>query len=45
MLIGARMMSRNKAEYGDDAYSFRPERFLEGDKQDPSAYVFGFGRR
>ena len=41
-----RAMTRDKREYGEDAGSFRPERFLEGnERRDPSKMAFGFGRR
>lgn len=40
-----RAMSRNEGDYGDDANAFRPERFLEAKRRDPTDFVFGFGRR
>jgi cytochrome P450 len=38
-------MLRDKAVYGADAHTFRPERFLETELRDPKSIIFGFGRR
>jgi hypothetical protein len=38
-------MLRDKAVFGADADTFRPERFLESELRDPRSVIFGFGRR
>lgn len=49
-LAGIRAILRDERRYGPDTSMFKPERFLKDgqldpDIQDPSSFVFGYGRR